>query len=211
MIDMNRPKRSEKTKEALITEGIDQLSRHGYHGTGIKQILDAVKVPKGSFYNYFSSKESFVAEILEQYSEDGLQQLDAFTENSLLTPLEQIKTIYDFALMKFSEQSCQQGCLIGSIAAEIGNQSETCQKVMLRSVDKWKSRFAKLLEKGQQQGQIREDLTAIQIADIFWSAWEGSLIRMKMEANIAPAQQLLNIMLDHLLKPVPQKPYNKLK
>ncbi|OUS39938.1 TetR family transcriptional regulator, partial [Oleispira antarctica] len=55
---MNRPRRSEQTREALIEAGIEQLSRHGYHGTGIKQILDEVSVPKGSFYNFFASKEA---------------------------------------------------------------------------------------------------------------------------------------------------------
>ena len=53
---MARPRRSEQTREVLIEEGIRQLAAHGYHGTGIKQILDAVCVPKGSFYNYFDSK-----------------------------------------------------------------------------------------------------------------------------------------------------------
>ena len=198
---MPRPRRSEHTKEALIEAGIDQLSRQGYHGTGIKQILDAVKVPKGSFYNYFASKENFVAEILLRYSNDGLQQLDAFTKSSQLSPVDQIKAVYGYMLAKFSEQQCQQGCLIGSIAAEIGNRSESCQQAMQKAVTEWRKRFAGLIEKAQQQGQIRSDLTADQISDVFWSAWEGSLIRMKMEGRIEPVQQALDLMLNHLLKP----------
>ena len=59
---MNRPRRSVQTREALIEAGIEHLSVHGYHGTGIKQILDEVNVPKGSFYNFFASKEAFVAD-----------------------------------------------------------------------------------------------------------------------------------------------------
>ena len=37
---MARPRRSESTREALIEAGIIHLSANGYHGTGIKQILD---------------------------------------------------------------------------------------------------------------------------------------------------------------------------
>jgi len=33
--------------------------RFGYRDTGLKEILDIVSVPKGSFYHYFSSKEDF--------------------------------------------------------------------------------------------------------------------------------------------------------
>ena len=75
---MSRPRRSEHTREALIQAGIEHLSRFGYHGTGIKQILDDVNVPKGSFYNFFASKETFVAELIQAYSQDLLLQLDDF-------------------------------------------------------------------------------------------------------------------------------------
>ena len=36
---------------------------HGYHGTGLSEVLASVHVPKGSFYNYFESKDAFVAAV----------------------------------------------------------------------------------------------------------------------------------------------------
>lgn len=198
---MPRPRRSEHTREALIENGIEQLSQHGYHGTGIKQILDAVNVPKGSFYNYFESKEAFVAEIIREYSSQYLKILDDYVESSNEQPLDKIKTIYQFMLEKFSGQNCQQGCLIGSIAAEIGNQSETCQVAMLESVNQSKRRISSLIQQAQDEREIRNDLTAEQITTVFWATWEGSLLKMKMEGSIASAKETLFIMLDHLLKP----------
>lgn len=198
---MPRPRRSEKTREALIETGIEQLSLNGYHGTGIKQILDIVKVPKGSFYNYFSSKEAFVAEILREYSQQVLTLLDDYVEGSNDSPLDKIKTIYSFMLNKFSSQNCQQGCLIGSIAAEIGNQSELCQTAMLESVDLWKIRVNQLIQDAQTAGQVRDDLSAEQITSVFWAAWEGSLLKMKMEGSIDSAEEVLYLMFDHLLSP----------
>lgn len=121
---MARQKRSADTREALITTGIELLSINGYHGTGIKQILDLVNVPKGSFYNYFGSKEAFVAELLTTYGQNIVQQLEDFVDSSDESPLQKIKTIYAFMLKQFSQQNCQQGCLIGTIAAEIRSQSE---------------------------------------------------------------------------------------
>ncbi|MBM4202039.1 MAG: TetR/AcrR family transcriptional regulator, partial [Gammaproteobacteria bacterium] len=40
------------TKEKLLDEGVSLLMEHGYHGTGLQDILQRVGVPKGSFYNY---------------------------------------------------------------------------------------------------------------------------------------------------------------
>ncbi|MFD2231123.1 TetR/AcrR family transcriptional regulator [Alkalimarinus sediminis] len=199
---MPRPRRSEHTRDALIENGIEQLSLHGYHGTGIKQILDAVNVPKGSFYNYFASKEAFVAEILREYSNQYLKILDDYVDSSNELPLDKIKTIYTFMLEKFSRQKCQQGCLVGSIAAEIGNQSEACQAAMLESVALSKQRVSQLIQLAQDKQQIRDDLTAEQITNVFWSTWEGSLLEMKMEGSIDTARETLYLMLDHLLKPI---------
>ena len=198
---MPRPRRSEHTREALIENGIEQLSLHGYHGTGIKQILDAVNVPKGSFYNYFPSKEAFVAEILREYSNQALSIFDEYVGNSNEKPLVQIKTSYNFMLDKYSGQNCQQSCLIGSIAAEIGNQSELCQAAMLESVSQWKDRITQLVQQAQNEGQIRNDLSAEQVTSVFWATWEGSLLKMKMEGSIDTAKETLHLMLDLLLKP----------
>ena len=198
---MPRPNRSEQTRQALIETGIEQLSLHGYHGTGIKQILDVVGVPKGSFYHYFASKEAFVAEIIKVYSDTLLDRLDGYLAHSDEAPLDQIKNLYSQALEEFSGQDCQQGCLIGSIAAEIGNQSVMCQAAMLDAVRKSKSRVSSLIAQAQQAGQVRDDLTAEQLTTVFWAAWEGSLLGMKMEGCTESAKDTLFLMLDGLLKP----------
>jgi TetR/AcrR family transcriptional repressor of nem operon len=201
---MPRPNRSEQTREALINAGIEQLSLNGYHGTGIKQILDTVNVPKGSFYHYFASKEAFVAEIIRVYSCQLLTLFDEYIANSDDTPLDQIKIVYSLMLTKYSDNHCQQGCLIGSIAAEIGNQSELCQTAMLEAVANMKAKVCALVQRAQLAGQIRNDLSAEQITAVFWATWEGSLLQMKMEGNIDSAIEILFIMLDNLFKPIPQ-------
>jgi TetR/AcrR family transcriptional repressor of nem operon len=196
-----KPKKSELTRSALIEEGIQQLSEHGYHGTGIKQVLDAVKVPKGSFYNYFGSKEAYVAEIIVEYNHQALSMFDDFVSQSTLPALDQLKTIYEFMLKKFSNNSCQKGCLVGSIAAEIGNTFELCQKAMQAGVTDWLSRLTTLVSKGQTEGAIRKDIPSNDLAELIWSAWEGSLIKMKMDGDIQSPKRIIYLTLNTLLKP----------
>ena len=56
--------------------------QQGYHGTGLKEILDAVQIPKGSFYNYFGSKENFAAEVIQHYINPFIDQLSDHLQNS---------------------------------------------------------------------------------------------------------------------------------
>ncbi len=194
-----KTKKAELTRTALLEEGIQQLSEHGYHGTGIKQVLDAVQVPKGSFYNYFGSKEAYVAEIIMEYNQQALNLFDEFIAHSSLPAHEQLKAIYDFMLNKLLASHCQRGCLIGSIAAEIGNRFELCQQAMQKSVQDWLARLHDLIQRGQTEGAIRADIAAADLAELVWAAWEGSLIKMKMDGDIHTPRKVIHLTLERLI------------
>jgi TetR/AcrR family transcriptional repressor of nem operon len=196
---MIKMKKSVLTKKALLEEGMQQLAENGYHGTGIKKVLDVVKVPKGSFYNYFASKEAYVSDIIEDYNAQALKMFDDFVAQSNLPAIDQLKAIYQFMLDKLSENKCQQGCLIGSIAAEIGHSFELCQRTMQVGVDDWLSRITLLIKNSQKQGSVRNDLSARDIAEVLWSTWEGSLIKMKMDGDIKSPEKIISLMLNKIL------------
>lgn len=200
MHSMARIRRSEKTRETLLEQGINLLSEHGYHGTGLKLILDTVKVPKGSFYNYFASKEHFVAEILDTYSAQLLKQFDDYAATSDETPLEMIESVYLTMMKTFEAEGHIKGCLLGNMAAEIGGHSDHCTQSMLTTLQQWKSRIVPLIEKAQQDKQVREDVTASELADVFWCAWEGALLRMKIEGNTDTVRLTLKLVLQNFFK-----------
>ena len=54
-------------REQLIEAGLKTLLGQGFNGSGVQDVADAARVPKGSFYNHFESKEAFAAEALERY------------------------------------------------------------------------------------------------------------------------------------------------
>ncbi len=199
---MNRPRRSEQTREALIEAGIEHLSVHGYHGTGIKQILDEVGVPKGSFYNFFASKEAFVAELIGHYSQDLLAQLAEFMNGvgKDLSPVEQLRAIYRYSLERYAINDFKKSCLVGTMASEISSESEMCRVELERSMKQWLGFFSGVFEQGQQQGLIRDDMSPSDMAAVYWAAWEGSLIKMKMSADTQPVKRIMELMIETLLK-----------
>lgn len=199
---MNRPRRSEQTREALIEAGIEHLSVHGYHGTGIKQILDEVSVPKGSFYNFFASKEAFVAELIGHYSQDLLSQLSQFIsgEGKDLNAVEQLRSIYRYSLKQYASHGFRKSCLVGSIATEISAESEMCRTELERAMSLWLKFFSEIFASAQQQGLVRDDMSATDIAGVYWATWEGSLITMKMSADTKPVKKIMELMLETMLK-----------
>ena len=56
------------THEEIIRKGAELIHAQGFNATGIQQILQAVCIPKGSFYFYFKSKEDFGLEIIDYFN-----------------------------------------------------------------------------------------------------------------------------------------------
>ena len=54
-------------RQHIIDQGKAIITRKGFAGVGLNEILSAADVPKGSFYHYFKSKELFGEAMLEDY------------------------------------------------------------------------------------------------------------------------------------------------
>lgn len=195
---MNRPKRNQHIREQLLNQGVSIFISQGYHGTGIKEILDRVKVPKGSFYNYFESKEHFGAEVIKQYAKQILANMDSWLSDPDKDAFEALKQFFDAEILR--HQGAREGCLIGNLGAELGDSSELCRQVMVESAEFMQQRFVRVLQAAQEQGTVRNDLAAEELAGILFNAYEGALLRMQIEKSVEPLQQFTQLMLNNFLR-----------
>jgi len=197
---MPRPKQNEHTRDSLIEVGIRHISQFGYHGTGIKQILDELKVPKGSFYNYFNSKEAFVAELLEAERLNQAQRVRVYLDDQQLNPIAKLRAIYGESRRRYAEHQGKQGCLIACVANDLGNTSELCQHAMRRSIKTLNALLADLIHDAQTQNLIASTADPKRLATLMWTAWEGSLIEMKVEGNTDNLTDIIDFMFSDILQ-----------
>ena len=65
----------------------------------------------------------------------------------------------------------------------------------------WRDRIAQALARGQEQGTVRKDIEAGDLAAVLLDAWEGAVIRMKIERSSEPLDQCLTHLWDTYLRP----------
>lgn len=187
-------------RDNLLNQGVKLLMEQGYHGTGLKEILDAVKIPKGSFYNYFGSKENFGAEVIQHYIEPFIKQLETYLEHSNGDALSALKRYYHELIAETEKQNFKGGCLLGNLMGEIGDTSEICQKALQSAVTRYRNIMRSALAQAQQQGTVRSDLTAEEMADLLLNTWQGALLRMKIEQSSEPLKQCCRSLLEGYFK-----------
>lgn len=198
---MARIKHPEDVRLKLLETGLTLFSHQGYNGTGIKEIADAANMPKGSFYNYFASKEEFGAATIQYYGE---LVASAWAEYFVDAPREPLAALrHGVAKMVSYHEQCEVkcGCLFGNFAAELAESSDACRLALRGVVGAWRAHFADHLRRAQAEGAVRTDITAEALADFFWNAWEGALLRMKIEHSIAPLRACVDLMFDRFFVP----------
>ena len=198
---MARPRRSEENRQRLIAQGVELLSVQGYHGTGIQQVLDAVNVPKGSFYNYFKSKEDFAAEVIRSYTDADLAPLEELLKTPGIDGLTALKRFFEAFIAAAEADGYRKGCLLGNMAAEASEVGEIVAAALRASVQRVHDRLTKCLQQAQTEGTIRQDIPADTLADLLLDTFEGSLLHMKVAKSVAPVREALRLSLDVLLKP----------
>ena len=185
---------SNKTK--LLDKGVQLLMDQGYHGTGIKEILDAVNIPKGSFYNYYKSKEDFGAEVIGHYIDPFIRQIETGLADHSGDALEALRLYFRRLTDETERYNYQGGCLLGNLLGEIGDTSEICLKALERAINEYSAALAQGIEQAQLQGSLRNDMEAGQMADLMVNAWQGALLRMKVERSITPLTQCVDGLLN---------------
>lgn len=197
---MARPRLSEHTRQQLLDEGVAAFLTGGYHGTGLKEVLDRVNVPKGSFYNYFESKEAFGAAAIAHYAECLGSKLTGALARVPDDPLAGLRLFFAQLTAEFQAANYVGGCLVANLGGELEG-SDVCRSALAGAMRDWRNGLRKALGAAQQRGQLRADMDAGEMADLLVETWEGAVIRMKIERSTVPLQRCLDRLLGDYFQP----------
>jgi len=187
-------------REKLLDQGVALLMEQGYHGTGLQELVRSVGVPKGSFYNYFPSKEAFSAEVVKHYIEPFIRQLDNHLQRPDVSAETALKAYFNELIEETERRDFKGGCLLGNLIGEIGGTSDLCQPSLREAVRRYRDKLEEGLARAQQEGSFRKDLDAKDMADFLVNVWQGALLRMKIERSVRPLAQFCEMLLDGYFK-----------
>src|SRR5215475_15061326 len=101
----------ESVKDQIVAAAVETLHRQGFNGTSVQDITDAAKVPKGSFYNHFESKEELAVAALDRYWQGVLAGLRPLS-NAKTPALERLKQYFRNLGERGRTREYRTGCMI---------------------------------------------------------------------------------------------------
>lgn len=193
------PKPNPHTRDNLLRAGTRMLHGAGYSATGIKEIVDAADVPKGSFYNYFQSKEDFGRAVVDFYFEGGSEGLRARLEDEKVPPRDRLRDFFEERIRGFTQAGFERGCLLGNMSLEVADHSTAIRERLAAHFATWSGLFATCIAEAQEAGAICNPQSSAVLAQFLLNSWEGALLRMRAEKSAVPLQQFVEVVFGSVL------------
>jgi TetR/AcrR family transcriptional repressor of nem operon len=179
-------------REQLLSAGLETLQRKGFNGTSVQDITDAAGAPKGSFYNHFMSKEALAAEAVRRYREERRVRLDILRDGRL-APLRRLRKYFDSLNQVAIEGRFAKGCLLGNFGAELSGQSALVRGQVREGFAAWCDAIARTIAEAQKDGAVSRTFGSKALAEFVVHAWEGAMVRAKVENDRAPLDLFMKI------------------
>ena len=170
------------------------MLRSGYAGTGLVELLEAARVPKGSFYNHFESKEAFGVELVRRYYDRHDRLLVSLITQADRSPLERLRSYFEALRQRAVDASPQaRGCLLGMFALEMAGGSEPLRAAVSDAFSRWQARVAELLRQAQTAGELDPERDSQTLAAMLLEGWEGALMRSRVTHDLDGLQNFIDL------------------
>jgi AcrR family transcriptional regulator len=172
-----------KTKERILDTTAELFRRHGYTGTGIKQIVENANAPFGSIYHFFpGGKEQLGEEVIrragQMYAEIVEAVLDAAPD-----PVTAVSDACLGAAEVLRATDYVDACPIATVALEVASSNDRLRQATADVFADWIARGTeRLVEQGLPRRKAHE------VAIVFIELLEGAFILSRAMRSTEPLE-----------------------
>ena len=170
------------TRHAILEAGIKVVLTKGYHECGLSEILQDARVPKGSFYYYFASKEEFGLQLIEHWLEN-FAEAEATLKDESLSPLLRVRRFFEAlpCIQKAAPPVRHRRWHPCTWRWQPTTKPSVCRVERLLAA--WQQRVAECLAQAQQLGEIHAGQDAAALAEFCLISWEGAVQRRTIQST----------------------------
>lgn len=174
MISPPRPGRRERrrreTRERIFRAAARLFAEHGFAATTVEDITEAADVGKGTFFNYFPSKEHVLA-VLAEIQRGKI----AWAVKEMRHRREPVYLILRRLVHALAEEPGRSRALSRSLLSAMLS-SEAVRGVINENVVRAQKLVAEIITTGQERGEVRRDRSPLQLAVLLQRAAFGTIV-----------------------------------
>src|SRR5467141_156625 len=165
-----RQRRSADIRERLFRAALDLFAQKGFAETTVEDITEAADVGKGTFFNYFPSKDH----ILLAFGEMQLRKLEAAIETARQTG-EPMPEFLRLLGVRMTQEPTRNPAIIRALLQAYLSTTPV-RAAMMDLQRRVHNLHTQMIQIGQDRGEIQNDLPAAEIAQVFRQTIFGTLL-----------------------------------
>jgi TetR/AcrR family transcriptional repressor of nem operon len=176
---MGRPRLFEL--DGAVASALNVFWERGYGATTPAELLEAIGVGKGSFYNAFGSKHALFKQALRRYGDERVAGLAHSLAGS--GPLrERMQRYLERLAAPENEKMLRRGCFAANTAAELGRHDAAATKLVRGTFERMESLLEETLVEGQQRGELDSALEPKAVASLLLATLIGITVLAKVDS-----------------------------
>jgi AcrR family transcriptional regulator len=173
----------EDRRQAIVQATVDCLALHGYHGTSMRTIAEAVGLTKGGLYPYFDSKDAILLAVSDRYLENVLARMKPREGVGPAVQLMEYLDDFEAAFHDPATVSARRAVLDLWLSAA---DSPAVRRSIERRFATVGEGLAVLVRRGQEEGLFRRDVDPELVAGLVMASRDGILIQsVKLGAPVS--------------------------
>jgi AcrR family transcriptional regulator len=165
-----RARRSAEVRQRLFRCAVDLFARKGFTETTVEDITNAADLGKGTFFNYFPSKDH----LLSAFGEIQVAKLEAAAKAARHSTVPMRTFLHELAFRMLEEPTRNPALM--RIVLQANLASEPVRETMRENHQRAHAYLTQIVEVGQQRKEIRKDLAATEIAHAIRQTLLGTLL-----------------------------------
>jgi len=182
-----RERKKEKTRQRLLSVSLELFHEQGYSATTIEDITERADVAKGTFFNYFPSKEALLSEL----SVWGIEKLKTAIDVSNGAPQSPVARIK--LLMRLLQEHMGEKMKLPrrAYAARLFTPPPT-----QHARHRLSAILTDLVSEAQTSGEIRAELDAVLVSNLLHMSFFWSMVTCQENDGVPPPQAQFENIID---------------
>src|SRR5579872_1629199 len=179
-----RTRRSAETRERLFHAAMRMFAEKGFAEATVEDITNAADVGKGTFFNYFPSKEH----ILIAFSDMQLGKLERFVEVARNGKGPMRAFFRTMSQQMTSEPAKKPDVMRALLQANLSSVS--VRELMRERNTRGERLLAEIVQIGQERGEFRRDVSALEMARVFRQMTFGTVLLWSVYGDDSLAERI---------------------
>ncbi len=173
--------------DTALDKAMQAFWAHGYDATSMQDLVDCMGINRGSMYATFGDKRSLFIQALHRYnSTRGEPWIEAQAENSE-SARAAITGAFETVIDTVLDAGWRNGCFLVNTALELSPHDEEVAAVVAKGIGDMEAFFRRMIEVGQEAGEIPARIDAVETARALLSLFIG----LRVLSRSRPEEALL--------------------